>query len=77
MNLHFILNFLSNIFGSPHFKKVIYRKIKGGIYFAWAYEGYLKRKGIKKMSYAIIRNANYKKDNLAGLYKHNERKNTA
>ncbi len=28
------------------------------------------------MSYAIIRNANYKKDNLAGLYKHNERKNT-
>ena len=26
------------------------------------------------MSYAIIRNANYKKDNLAGLYKHNERK---
>ncbi|MCX4303838.1 MAG: plasmid recombination protein, partial [Clostridia bacterium] len=29
-----------------------------------------------KMSYAIIRNANYKKDNLAGLYKHNERKNT-
>ena len=28
------------------------------------------------MSYAIIRNANYKIDNLAGLYKHNERKNT-
>ena len=28
------------------------------------------------MSYAIIRNANYKKDNLAGVYKHNERKNT-
>ena len=28
------------------------------------------------MSDAIIRNANYKKDNLAGLYKHNERKNT-
>lgn len=28
------------------------------------------------MSYAIIRNANYKKDNLTGLYKHNERKNT-
>lgn len=28
------------------------------------------------MSYAIIRNANYKKDNLAGLCKHNERKNT-
>lgn len=28
------------------------------------------------MSYTIIRNANYKKDNLAGLYKHNERKNT-
>lgn len=27
------------------------------------------------MSYAIIRNANYKIDNLAGLYKHNERKN--
>lgn len=28
------------------------------------------------MSYAIIRNSNYKKDNLAGIYKHNERKNT-
>lgn len=28
------------------------------------------------MSYAIIRNANYKKSNLAGLYKHNLRKNT-
>ncbi|MEE0768542.1 MAG: MobV family relaxase [Clostridia bacterium] len=28
------------------------------------------------MSYAIIRNAKYKKENLAGLYKHNERKNT-
>lgn len=28
------------------------------------------------MSYAIIRNANYKKENLAGLYKHNERKNS-
>ena len=28
------------------------------------------------MSYAIIRNENYKKDNLPGLYKHNERKNT-
>lgn len=28
------------------------------------------------MSYAIIRNSNYKRDNLAGLYKHNERKNT-
>lgn len=28
------------------------------------------------MSYAIIRNQNYKKSNLAGLYKHNERKNT-
>ena len=28
------------------------------------------------MSYAIIRNANYKKNSLAGLYKHNERKNT-
>ena len=27
------------------------------------------------MSYAIIRNANYKRDNLAGLYKHTERKN--
>ena len=27
------------------------------------------------MSYAIIRNANYKLNNLAGLYKHNERKN--
>ena len=27
------------------------------------------------MSFAIIRNSNYKKDNLAGLYKHNERKN--
>ena len=28
------------------------------------------------MSYAIIRNANYKRENLAGIYKHNERKNT-
>lgn len=28
------------------------------------------------MSYAIIRNENYKKENLAGIYKHNERKNT-
>ena len=28
------------------------------------------------MSYAIIRNANYKRDNLPELYKHNERKNT-
>ena len=28
------------------------------------------------MSYAIIRNINLKKDNLAGCYKHNERKNT-
>ena len=28
------------------------------------------------MSYAIIRNANYKRENLPGLYKHNERKNT-
>ena len=28
------------------------------------------------MSYAIIRNAKYKKENLARLYKHNERKNT-
>ncbi len=29
------------------------------------------------MSYAIIRNANYKKKKiLAGLYKHNEKKNT-
>lgn len=26
------------------------------------------------MSYAIIRNANYKRENLPGLYKHNERK---
>ena len=28
------------------------------------------------MSYAIIRNTNYKMKNLAGLYRHNERKNT-
>jgi len=28
------------------------------------------------VSYAILRNKNYKKENLAGLYKHNERKNT-
>ena len=28
------------------------------------------------MSYAIIRNANYKMKNLAGIYRHNERKNT-
>ena len=34
------------------------------------------KKEILPMSYAIIRNANYKKDNLSGLYKHNERKNT-
>ncbi len=27
------------------------------------------------MSYAILRNKNYKKENLTGLYKHNERKN--
>lgn len=28
------------------------------------------------MSYAIIRNCNYKMKNLAGIYRHNERKNT-
>ncbi len=28
------------------------------------------------MSYAIIRNTNYKMKNLAGIYRHNERKNT-
>lgn len=28
------------------------------------------------MSYAIIRNTNYKKDNLNFIYRHNERKNT-
>ena len=28
------------------------------------------------MSYAIIRNTNYKLKNLAGIYRHNERKNT-
>ena len=28
------------------------------------------------MSYAIIRNEKYKKDNLKGIYRHNERKNT-
>lgn len=28
------------------------------------------------MSYAIIRNTNYKMSNLAGIYRHNERKNT-
>ena len=28
------------------------------------------------MSYAIIRNTNYKIKNLAGIYRHNERKNT-
>lgn len=28
------------------------------------------------MSYAIIRNENYKKDSLSAIYKHNERKNT-
>lgn len=28
------------------------------------------------MSYAIIRNTNYKKGNLSGIYRHNERKNT-
>ena len=29
------------------------------------------------MSYAIIRNTNCKRDNLAGIYRHNERKNTS
>ena len=28
------------------------------------------------MSYAIIINTNYKMKNLAGIYRHNERKNT-
>ena len=28
------------------------------------------------MSYAIIRNSNYKIKNLSGIYRHNERKNT-
>ena len=28
------------------------------------------------MSYAIIRNAKYKSENLKGIYRHNERKNT-
>ena len=28
------------------------------------------------MSYAIIRNEKYQKDNLKGIYRHNERKNT-
>ena len=28
------------------------------------------------MNYAIIRNSNYKLKNLAGIYRHNERKNT-
>lgn len=28
------------------------------------------------MSYAIIRNTNYKMKNLSGIYRHNERKNT-
>ena len=27
------------------------------------------------MSYAIIRNTNYKMKNLSGIYRHNERKN--
>ena len=27
------------------------------------------------MSYAIIRNTKYKRDNLKGIYRHNERKN--
>lgn len=27
------------------------------------------------MSYAIIRNEKYKRENLKGIYKHNERKN--
>ena len=29
------------------------------------------------MSYAIIRNAKYKKENLKGIYRHNERKNNS
>ena len=28
------------------------------------------------MSYAIIRNAKYKSENLKGIYRHNERRNT-
>lgn len=36
----------------------------------------LKKKKKDKMSYAIIRNTNYKMSNLAGIYRHNERKNT-
>ena len=36
----------------------------------------LKKKKKNKMSYAIIRNTNYKMSNLAGIYRHNERKNT-
>ena len=27
------------------------------------------------MSYAIIRNAKYKRENLKGIYRHNERRN--
>ena len=36
----------------------------------------LKKKKKDKMSYAIIRNTNYKMKNLSGIYRHNERKNT-
>ena len=28
------------------------------------------------MSYAIIRNTKYKRENLKGIYRHNERRNT-
>ena len=45
-------------------------------YFCQALRRLSQKKDCCQLSYAIIRNANYKSENLAGLYKHNERKNT-
>ncbi len=45
-------------------------------YFCQALRRLSQKKDCCQLSYAIIRNVNYKSENLAGLYKHNERKNT-
>ena len=34
-----------------------------------------KQGGYVKMSYAIIRNTKYKRENLKGIFRHNERRN--
>lgn len=36
----------------------------------------IKERRCNNVSYAIIRNTNYKMKNLSGIYRHNERKNT-